>query len=231
MLTQKFKKIKNTNIKRSQILLIGSLLVFFGIIILSYGKLRVLKDEMYEDVRLSMFVTDTSKNDKKKKKNASSTNNTNVISTSTEELQVNNKPKQPVTFKYNYIGYLEIPKIGLKRGFVDIDSKYNNIQYNITISNVSNMPDVDGGNFVIYAHSGDAYISFFANLYKLNIDDYAYVIYNDQRYTYQLVKIENVPKTGTVVLDRPNTDVKELTLITCTKDNDHEQTIYYFDIR
>ena len=229
MLIPKFKKIKNTkNIKRSQILLIGSLLVFFGIVILSYGKLRVLKDEMYEDVRLSMFVNDNNKKDKKKKK---SKTNTNAISTSTEELSANNQSKPSQTFKYNYIGYLEIPKIGLKRGFVDIDSKYNNIQYNITISDVSNMPDVDGGNFVIYAHSGDAYISFFANLYKLNIDDYAYVIYNNQRYTYQLVKIENVPKTGTVVLDRPNTSVKELTLITCTKDNDYEQTIYYFDIR
>ena len=226
MLTQKSKKIKNIrNLKRSQILLIGSLLVFFGFIILSYGKLRVLKELIYEDVRLSMFMTDNKKTKKKKKKNDS------VVSANTEDIKEENNGTKYVAPKYNYIGYLEIPKIRFKRGFVDVDSKYNDIKYNITISEVSNMPDVDGGNFIIYAHSGDAYISFFANLYRLEVDDYAYVYYGDRKYEYQLVKIENVPKTGTILLNRPNTNTKELTLITCTKDNDHEQTVYYFDVR
>lgn len=223
MLTQKFKKTKNQKkLKRSQVLLIGSLLVFFGIIIISYGKLRVLKELIYEDVRLSMFVTDNKKTKKK---------NSNNVSVGVEEIKQNEEPKKVIKYNYNYIGYLEIPKIRFKRGFVDVGSKYNDIKYNITISNVSNMPDVEGGNFIIYAHSGDAYISFFANLYKLEVGDYANVYYKDIKYTYQLVKIENVMKTGTVTLNRPNRNIKELTLITCTKDNDNEQTVYYFDIR
>lgn len=227
MLTQKSKKTKKTKqLKRSQILLIGSLLVFFGIIILSYDKLKFLKDIVYEDVRLSMFLTDDKKTKSKKKKK-----NNNTVNLETQQLPVEEEQKKQSVPKYNYIGYLEIPKIGFKRGFVDLDSKYNDIKYNITVSDVSNMPDVEGGNFIIYAHSGDAYISFFAYLYKLNIGDYAYVYYGNQKYTYELVKIINVPKTGTVTLERPNTSVKELTLITCTKDSDTEQTIYYFDIR
>lgn len=225
MLIQKFKKIKNIRkLKRSQILLIGSLLVFFGIIILSYSELKVLKEAIYENVRLSMFVTDNKKTKKKNKKN-------NTIVANTNEVNEPAKSENNSTFKYNYIGYLEIPKIGFKRGFVEVGSKYNDIKYNITISEVSNMPDVEGGNFVIYAHSGDAYISFFANLYKLEVGDYAYIYYGGQKYTYQLVKVTNVPKTGSIKLDRPNVNIKELTLITCTKDSDTEQTIYYFDIR
>ena len=226
MLIQKLKKIKNIKkLKRSQILLIGSLLVFFGIIIISYGKLKVLKEVIYEDVRLSMFVTDNKSTKKKKKKTS------NEVTPNTEVLPSTTTQQKNVVQKYNYIGYLEIPKISFKRGFVEVGSKYNDIKYNITVSEVSNMPDVEGGNFIIYAHSGDAYISFFAYLYKLEINDYAYVYYNNQKYTYQLVKIQNVPKTGTVSLDRPNVNTKELTLITCTKDSDSEQTVYYFDIR
>ena len=59
----------------------------------------------------------------------------------------------------------------------------------------------------------------------------AMATYNGEKYSYELVKIENLPKTGTLELNRPNKSTKELTLITCTKDSDTEQTVYYFDIR
>lgn len=225
MLIQKQKKSKKENkrkLKRSQILLIGSLLVFAGVITLSYGRLQVLREMIYESVRLALSVEDT-----KNKDNISNGSQTpETISENTGQKQ-EIKPKN----NYNYIGYLEIPKIRLKRGFVDPSSRYNNIQYNVTISDKSNMPDVDFGNFILYAHSGDAYISFFAYLYKLNLGDYAYITYNGEKYSYELVKIENVPKVGTLELKRPNKNTKELTLITCTKDSDTEQTVYYFDIR
>lgn len=224
MLTQKFKKTKNVKkLKRSQILLIGSLLVFFGIVLLSYGKLRVLKEAIYENVRLSMFVTEDKPKKNKKK-------SSNKVTANTEEVNNSNNEEKKVV-SYNYIGYLEIPKIRLKRGFVELGSKYNNINYNIAISDASNMPDQENGNFILYAHSGSAYISFFANLYKLEVGDYAYVHYGGNKYAYQLIKIENVEKTGYVTINRPTTNTKELTLITCTKDSDHEQTVYYFDIR
>lgn len=46
---------RKQGIKRSQILLFGSLLVFIGIITLSYGHLKVLKELIYENVRLSLI--------------------------------------------------------------------------------------------------------------------------------------------------------------------------------
>mgnify|MGYP001317459967 FL=1 len=54
MLIQKQEKNnkRKQGIKRSQILLFGSLLVFIGIITLSYGHLKVLKELIYENVRL-----------------------------------------------------------------------------------------------------------------------------------------------------------------------------------
>lgn len=204
--------------------MLGSLLVFIGFVTLSYGHLKVLKEFIYENVRLGILMGDT-KNKKEEVKQEE------TVTVPTENSPVEEEEKKQNKVYYNYIGYLEIPKIKLKRGFVDKDSKYNNIQYNVTISNVSNMPDVENGNFILYAHSGDAYISYFAYLYKLQIGDYAYVTYNDVKYTYQLVKIENLPKTGILELNRPNVYTKELTLITCTKDSDTEQTVYYFDIR
>ncbi len=205
-------------------MLFGSLLVFVGLITLSYGKLKVLKELIYENVRLSMMVDEASDKGKEKKKQQDK-----VVVPSEPESKESEKEEKPKT-TYDYIGYLEIPKIRFKRGFVDKNSKYNDINYNITISNVANMPDVVNGNLIIYAHSGDAYISFFANLYKLEAGDQAYVTYKDVKYTYQLVKIENLPKTGQLEIQRPNINTKELTLITCTKDSDTEQTVYYFDL-
>ena len=42
---------------------------------------------------------------------------------------------------------------------------------------------------------------------------------------YQIVNIYNVPKTGAVTIHR-NLDRTTLTLITCTKNSDTEQTVY-----
>ena len=37
------------------------------------------------------------------------------------------------------------------------------------------MPYVDKSNLILMAHSGDAYVSYFENLYKLSIGDMAYI--------------------------------------------------------
>lgn len=128
-----------------------------------------------------------------------------------------------------YLGVLEIPKIGLKRGFYNTDSKYNNIQYNVTMIGGSNLPDVDKGNLMLMAHSGDAYISYFAYLWMLGVGDHAYVTYNGRKYDYQVVNIYNVKKNGVAVIRR-NTEKTTLTLITCTKDSDSSQTIYILEL-
>ncbi len=77
--------------------------------------------------------------------------------------------------KYYYIGYLEIPRISFYRGFVDPNTKGNDISVNIEINKASSFPDVSGGNFIISAHSGTSYNAYFRNLYKLEEGDTAYV--------------------------------------------------------
>ena len=128
-----------------------------------------------------------------------------------------------------YLGVLEIPKIGLKRGFYNVGSRYNNIQYNVTMVEGSDLPDVVNGNLILMAHSGDAYISYFAYLYRLNIGDSVYVIYNGVKYHYQIVNIYNVPKTGLARVIR-NHAKTTLTMFTCTKNDDYSQTFYISEL-
>ncbi|MBQ2639812.1 MAG: sortase [Bacilli bacterium] len=127
-----------------------------------------------------------------------------------------------------YLGVLTIPKIGLKRGFYNINSRYNNIEYNVTLVLGSTMPD-QGGNLILMAHSGDAYISYFAYLYRLKIGDLAYITYNGKDYKYRLVNTYDVPKNGKVAINR-NYDKTTLTLITCTKDDSTKQSIYILEL-
>ena len=129
----------------------------------------------------------------------------------------------------SYLGVLEIPKIGLKRGFYGVDSKYNNIKYNVTMVEGTDLPDVPQGNLILMAHSGDSYISFFAYLYKLEVGDDCYVTYNGNGYHYQIVDIYEVEKNGFVSIKR-NKYKNTLTMITCTKDNDYSQTVYIAEL-
>ncbi len=211
------KKIK---LKKSQRIILGSLIILVGIMFLSYGKFMNLREEVYEEVKLSLI-------DNGEEEVVNNEVAETPIAKNVQNASVNEKKR---TYNYNYIGYLEVPRVGLKRGFLNKDDKYNNIQYNIMISPSSNMPDEERGNVILIAHSGDSYISYFAYLYKLKLGDKAYITYNGKRYAYSLVKIEEEPKTGTIAIHRPDYNTKSLTLITCTKDNDYTQTVYIFNI-
>jgi LPXTG-site transpeptidase (sortase) family protein len=129
----------------------------------------------------------------------------------------------------NYIGYLEVPDVKIKRGFVSIDSKYNSIGYNVTIIKGSTMPDVDKGNFILAAHRGSSKVSYFENLYKLKVGSKAYVTYGGKKYTYKLVEIYEVPKTGTITIARDGSKTT-LTLITCTRNNKKTQTVFNYEL-
>ena len=104
----------------------------------------------------------------------------------------------------------------------------SNIERNVTLVGGSTLPDVVNGNLILMAHSGSAYVSFFAYLYRLNVGDMAYVTYNGIKYKYQIVNIYNIPKTGQATITR-NMDRSCMTLITCTKDSETEQTIYILE--
>lgn len=176
-----------------------------------------MKSDVYEDMRIAMMNLDGS--------NETVIENIPVA----ENVDKKDNSSSYVVDYSKYLGVLEIPKIGLKRGFYNTDSKYNNIQYNVTMLGGSNLPDVDKGNLILMAHSGDAYISYFAYLWMLGSGDHAYVTYNGRKYDYQVVNIYNVEKNGVAVIRR-NLDKTTLTLITCTKDNDFSQTIYILEL-
>lgn len=164
--------------------------------------------------------------------NDNSLTDTPVVDTPVVETPVSppvETPKPPTINYDKYLGVLEIPRISLKRGFYGTDSPYNNIEQNVTLVKGSTMPNVDKGNLILMAHSGDAYISFFAYLYKLNVGNDVYVTYNKVKYHYKIVNIYNVDKDGTVSIFR-NYDRTTLTLITCTKDDANRQTVYIAEL-
>ena len=206
-------------IKKSQLCLFGSLLVIVGITVLSMEHIKELKKQVFSDMQLSFMNED----------------NTNDIIQDVPKVEEvkEETPKEENTTKQidysKYTGIIEIPKIKLKRGFYNFGHRYNDIEHNVTVIGGSTMPDVVNGNLILAAHSEDAYISYFAYLYKLVIGDYVYITYNGITYKYQIVNIYNVLKTGSVTINR-NEARTTLTLITCTKNSDTEQTVYIAEL-
>ncbi len=213
-------RVSNNKIKKSHILLIGSFLIFMGIISLSWNEIIRLRDEVYSDMRIAMM-------DDYSDENAVTDTVEDVPIVENVDNETNNNSY--VVDYSKYLAVLEIPRIGLKRGFYNVGSKYNNIQYNVTMVQGSTLPDVENGNLILMAHSGDAYISYFAYLYRLNVGDMIYVTYGGRRYEYQLVNIYEVEKNGIVSIQR-NKFRTTLTMVTCTKNNDYTQTVYISEL-
>ena len=216
MLNQKNKQTNRKKIRKSHICLFGSLLVIIGISILLFNHVKELKEQLFSDMQLKIDnnISDEIVED---------------IPEVEEKKETQPEPQEEKKIDYTkYFGVLEIPKIGLKSGFYGFDSRYNNIERNVTLVGGSTMPDVVNGNLILMAHSGSAYVSFFAYLYRLNVGDMAYVTYNGIKYKYQIVNIYNIPKTGQATITR-NMDRSCMTLITCTKDSETEQTIYILE--
>lgn len=125
----------------------------------------------------------------------------------------------------NYLGVISIPKINLEQGFYDIDNPLNNVDKNIELISNSNMPDVENGTLILAAHSGNDRVSYFNELYKLNIDDEIEIIYNKSKYLYKLIDIYEVEKTGSITLHNIN-NITSLVLVTCSNFNDNLQVVY-----
>ena len=146
-----------------------------------------------------------------------------------EDTQEQPKQEEKKTPNYSYIGVLEIPKINIKRGFLNINDKGNNVNKNLQVIKGSDMPDVKNGNLIIAAHSGNSYISYFKNLYKLSNDDVAYIYFNNIKYTYKVAGKYDVDKTGKVVIHRDNKK-NTLTLITCSQTDKTKQIVYILEL-
>lgn len=195
--------------KKSRLLLVVGFLIFIsGVLIYAgniyYNNLLNKQDEQ----KVENFLEDESKVD-------------DIKVETDDDVQTNNESIP--TSKYDYIGVLEIPKISVKRGFLNIEDSNNVVNKNIQVIDNSDMPDVVNGNLIIAAHSGSGRVAYFSNLYKMEISDTAYVYYNGVRYTYKITNIYDVEKTGTVTIQRDNTKTT-LTLITC-RHNTNKQIV------
>lgn len=129
----------------------------------------------------------------------------------------------------HYIGYLEIPKLGFRRGFYDINSSLNTVEGNIEVIKGSSMPNVEKGNLIIAGHSGTGWKAFFNELYRLEVGDEARVLYQGVTYTYRIVNIYKDANTGKLAINR-DYNKTTLTLITCTNNDSSTQTIYIAEL-
>lgn len=213
---------------------IGVLLVFIGIIIISWDYLLEKKNQVYDTMyyeiaSLPSYIEDQEKYEKEKIEEQINDikNNENKDNNSTDNNDKNNSSTTSSS-KDDYLGRLMIPKINFNRSFYKIDSVYNDVDKNIQVMKGSSLPDVDGGNLIIAGHSGNVWFSFFKNLYKLKKGNNAYVYYNDTKYTYKVVDIYNVKKNGKVTVRRDRTK-RTMTLITCTKNSKTLQTVYILE--
>ena len=223
--------LKNIKLKNSTIILTGIVLIFVGFVFGFIEFFQENKENTFSDRNILLYESETPeeiKSDEEiKKKQKKQEKEVEEQPTETQKEQTTNNSGN-TGFRYNYIGFIEIPKIGVKRGFLDVNERYNNVDYNVTVIQGSNYPDVEAGNLILAAHSGNCSYCYFDKLYKLSKGDEAYVTYGDVKYAYKIVDIYEVEKTGTVAIYRDYSK-KVLTLITCTRNSKTKQTVYILE--
>ncbi len=203
---------KNKRISPSETAFIGAIITLIGGFFISYNYIESQKIMAYDYMANAFYdgnqvtIAENENNQTEEKKEGLSGEITN-----------------------DYIGYLNIPKINLTKGFLDNRSSENDVEKNILVVEGSNYPDVDKGNFILAGHSGTGWKAFFNELYKLSAGDTAKITYKDKTYTYQITNIYKQPKTGKLAIYR-NYDKTTLTLITCTNNDSTTQTIYIAEL-
>lgn len=214
MLKRKNKN-KDRKVSKSQLIIVGSLLIVVGIGIVSGKYLYNYLQNQNEENLIDTFYEEQKE----------ITNDTKPEETVQEE-----QPKQEVnqSKKIDYIAVIKIPKIGLEKGLASKGSYYNNVNRNILILNESDMPDKDKGNVILAGHSGSGRTAFFKNLYKLQTDDEVSIFYDGSEYKYKVVNQYDIEKTGTANIVR-NAEKSTLTLITC-RHNTNKQIIYICEL-
>lgn len=195
------QKTKRKNSKKS-LYIIGSLLIISSLSIIFIHQYNKTLNIQVENEAIEEFYKQETKVE----------NNSTQTEITKEETNI-----------YEYIAILRIPKINLKRGLVDKNSKYNDIKYNIMIHQSSDSPSKECGNVILLAHSGNSKISYFKYLYKLKLDDIIYLDYNNNTYKYKLINIYDIEKNGKAPI-RKNTAKSSITLITC-RNNTNKQIV------
>lgn len=221
--------LKKQKLNNSTILLIGIITILIGISIGFYEYFIERKNKTFSDMNILLFENEQPENiiDYNNISQKEEQLEQDLNTESEENDQYNNTTNQQ-SQNYNYLGILEIPKINLKNGFYNLNSRYNNVDYNITLIKGSTMPNEKNNNLILAAHSGDCPVCYFENLYKLQLGDVAYIYYGNAKYVYKIVDIYEVDKDGTVAIYR-DYDKNVLTLITCTRNSNTKQTVYILE--
>ena len=202
-------KIKENKSNKSLVIL-GSLFLISGLSLIVLTIYTTFKTKSEEDIALDNFYIEEKQIE-------------NTDDTTTEDV-FEEKKDTPI----NYVAVLRIPKINLKRGLVDRNSKYNNIKYNIMIHKESDTPDKEGGNVIFVAHSGTSGVAYFRNVDKLSLNDEIYLDYNNKTYSYKITNIYDIEKTGIAPI-RKETTKSTITLITC-RHNTNKQIVVIAEI-
>ena len=213
-------KMARLNLTKRNKITIGVLIVFIGICLFSSTYFLTKKNQVFDRMNELYFelLVETELDEL--------VGEEDEIIFNDDEPEISTKPA--IDYTEYYVGYLSIPKLNLKKGFTDIGNRYNTVTRNIQVIKPSDYPDVDKGNFIIAAHSGSTSISFFRDLWKLEINDEAFVNYKGNDYQYIIKDIYTVPKTGMVTIKR-NKEVSTLTLITCTRRDNTTQIVYILE--
>lgn len=208
----------------STLIIIGSVVIILGFVLGFYEYFQERKSKTFSEMNILLYENEIPEN----KIETESENEEKIENNQIEESNVENSSENNKV-NLNYIGFLEIPKINLKRGFFGLDSEYNNVDKNITIIKGSTMPNIQNNNLILAAHSGNCSYCYFNQLYKLENGDKAYISYNNKNYEYKIVNIYEVEKDGTVAIYRDYSK-SVLTLITCTRNSNTKQTVYILEL-
>lgn len=208
-------KIKNNKGSKSQLIVVGSLLIILGTLIIGGKYLYNYLETKNEEQLIDTFFEE--------QKEITEDTTPEV----TEEKVETEKP-QPTKTKIDYFAVIKIPKIGLEKGLASKGSYYNNVNRNILVVKESDMPDKDKGNVILAGHSGSGRTAYFKNLHKLVRDDEVSIFYNGSEYKYKVVNQYDIEKTGTANIVR-NAEKNTLTLITC-RHNTNKQIIYICEL-
>lgn len=211
---------KNINIKYQ--IAAGVILIIGGTLALLSDYIKLKRDVVFSEMNLTLSnisgeYINTEELDNQIEEEIEEENNEEVVVSDTN-----------YTYE-EYLGVVDIPKIGLYKGFYNKNSSLNNVKFNLYVLPESNYPDTQNGNLMIAGHSGNYNNSYFTNLHQLVIGDNVIIHYNNLKYTYKIVNIYYEEKDGDVRIFR-NKEKTTLTLITCTKDDNTKQTIYIAEL-
>ena len=200
------KEKNNKGFKKSQLIIVGSLLILIGGCIVGGKYLYDYCLDKVEDIKIQEFY-----------------NEQENIDVESEEETPTEEKETPTETKIDYVAVLKIPKINFEKGLCDKGTWCNNVNRNVQILDEASYPNIENGNFILAGHSGSGRTAYFRNVDKLKIDDEIDVINKVYEYKYKIVNIYDIYKTGNANIIR-NKGKTTLNLITC-RHNTNKQII------